>query len=70
MDFLNRQWLLRERPPGALTEEHFQLVETPISGSDLSSGQFLVKILTLGFDPAMRGWVKDRRSYLPPVKLG
>ncbi len=70
MVFLNRQWLLKERPPGALTEEHFELVENPVSGSDLSSDQFLVKTLILGFDPAMRGWVKDRRSYLPPVKLG
>ena len=70
MNLLNKQWLLRERPAAALREEHFELVEIPISTSGLLDGQFIAKILMLGFDPAMRGWVKDRRSYLPPVELG
>jgi NADPH-dependent curcumin reductase CurA len=66
----NRQWLLKSRPVGMIGPEHFELVETPIPTPDLAAGQVLVKNLMLSFDPAMRGWVEDVRSYLPPVALG
>ena len=33
-------------------------------------GQFLVRNLYLSFDPAMRGWMEDRPSYIPPVAVG
>jgi len=33
-------------------------------------GEILVKSLYLSFDPAMRGWMEDRPSYIPPVGLG
>ncbi|MCX4098243.1 NADP-dependent oxidoreductase [Nocardia sp. alder85J] len=36
----------------------------------LTPGQFLVKIDYISLDPAMRGWLDDVRSYLPPVGLG
>ncbi|MQY25827.1 NADP-dependent oxidoreductase [Nocardia aurantia] len=32
-------------------------------------GQFLVKVDYISLDPAMRGWLNDVRSYLPPVGL-
>lgn len=66
----NRQWLLKERPVGMVGPEHFELVETPLPEVDLEAGQVLIKTLMLGFDPAMRGWVMDERSYLPPVAIG
>jgi NADPH-dependent curcumin reductase CurA len=50
--------------------EHFQQVETALPEPDLAAGQVLIKTLMLGFDPAMRGWVMDEPSYLPPVALG
>ncbi|KAL9027887.1 MAG: hypothetical protein Q9196_003659 [Gyalolechia fulgens] len=40
------------------------------NASDLNHGQVLFKTLYLGLDPAMRGWLKDSRSYIPPVKIG
>ena len=70
MTEINRQWLLKERPSGMVGPEHFELVESPMPTPDLDSGQVLVKTLMLGFDPAMRGWIEDVRSYLPPVELG
>ena len=70
MDTVNKQWLLQERPTGMLGPEHFQLVESPLPEPDLASGQVLLKTLMLGFDPAMRGWVVDEPSYLPPVAIG
>ncbi|MEP4148218.1 MAG: NADP-dependent oxidoreductase [Halioglobus sp.] len=66
----NKQWLLKSRPNGMVTPENFELVETSMPAPNLSSGQVLVKNLMLGFDPAMRGWIEDVRSYLPPVALG
>ncbi len=70
MSETNRQWLLKTRPVGTIGPEHFELVESPLPTPDLGAGQVLVKTLMLGFDPAMRGWVMDEPSYLPPVALG
>lgn len=70
MSTINRQWLLKERPVGMVGPEHFELVESAMPEPDLDAGQVLVKTLMLGFDPAMRGWVMDERSYLPPVAIG
>jgi hypothetical protein len=33
-------------------------------------GELLVRTLYLSFDPAMRGWMEDRPSYVPPVAIG
>ena len=66
----NRQWLLRERPTGMIGPEHYEMVTSPMPQPDLAAGEVLVKTLMLGFDPAMRGWVNDEPSYLPPVGLG
>ena len=70
MTQVNRQWLLRERPLGMVGPQHFDLVESPMPEPDLAAGQVLVKTLMLGFDPAMRGWLEDVLSYLPPVAIG
>ncbi|MEM8560799.1 MAG: NADP-dependent oxidoreductase [Pseudomonadota bacterium] len=69
MSDANRQWLLKERPVGMVGPEHFQLVTAALPEPDLNAGEVLIKTLMLGFDPAMRGWVMDERSYLPPVEL-
>ena len=70
MSHTNRQWLLRERPMGLVGPEHFELVESPLPEPDLASGQVLLKTLMLSFEPAMRGWLDDRPSYVPPVRIG
>jgi NADPH-dependent curcumin reductase CurA len=35
-----------------------------------ADGDVVVKVLYLSLDPAMRGWMNDVRSYIPPVKIG
>ena len=30
----------------------------------------LVKTLALSLDPAMRGWMNEGKSYIPPVGIG
>ena len=68
---VNRQWRLAKRPTGMVTEDCFELVEESIPDvSDLESGQILVRNKYLAFEPAMRGWIEDVPSYLPPVGIG
>ncbi len=69
-DTINRQWLLRRRPEGMVSVDDFEYREVPVPEPDLAAGEILVRNLYLGFDPAMRGWITDARSYIPPVPLG
>jgi len=64
----NRQWRLSRRPVGMVRERDFALATAPIPA--LGDGQILVRNRVLAFEPAMRGWIDDRPSYLPPVPLG
>jgi len=68
MSKVNRQWLLRARPMGMVKESDFELHEAPIPSP--AQGQILVRNTHLAFEPAMRGWMEDRASYIPPVGLG
>ncbi|MDH3992255.1 MAG: NADP-dependent oxidoreductase, partial [Gammaproteobacteria bacterium] len=56
------------RPSGMVGPQNFTYVETPVP--EPRSGEVLVKNLFLSFDPAQRNWMIDRKSYLPPVKIG
>jgi NADPH-dependent curcumin reductase CurA len=64
----NRQFRLASRPEGMPGPETWDLVteEVPSAGD----GEVLVKVLQLSLDPAMRGWLNDVPSYVPPVGLG
>jgi NADPH-dependent curcumin reductase CurA len=64
----NRRLVLRERPTGEVTDEHFELVESPVPAP--GPGEVLLRTRWLSFDPAQRGWLNDVRSYVPPVALG
>ncbi|NQX88347.1 MAG: NADP-dependent oxidoreductase, partial [Halioglobus sp.] len=70
MRSVNKQWLLKARPQGSIGPQHFDCVASPLPKPDLGKGEVLLKTLMLGFDPAMRGWVIDEPSYLPPVGIG
>jgi NADPH-dependent curcumin reductase CurA len=65
---INRQWLLAARPKGMVKESDFKYREEPIP--EPRDGQFLVRNLYIAFEPAMRGWIEDRPSYMTPVQLG
>jgi hypothetical protein len=64
----NRQWLLAARPFGIVKESDFDFRESPVP--EVAEGTALVRNLYLAFDPAMRGWMEDRESYMPPVQIG
>jgi len=60
--------LLASRPHGLPDSETFQVVSGPIP--EPAEGEVLVRSHLLSLDPAMRGWMDDRRSYVPPVQIG
>ncbi len=68
MSRVNRQILLKKRPVGAPTASDFEAAEGPVGtpGAD----EVLLKNLYLSIDPAIRGWMSDARSYLPPIEIG
>lgn len=68
MAYTNRQWRLASRPVGMVKESDFELASEEIS--EVAEGQFLVRNLFLAFEPAMRGWLDDVPSYIPPVGIG
>ena len=65
---VNRRWLLKNRPQGALSVHDFDWTETSIP--DLKTGSVLIRNLYLSLDPANRGWVNNVPTYRPPVALG
>ncbi len=64
----NIQIRLAARPQGLPKDSDWQTTveEIPL----LEDGDVLVKILYLSLDPAMRGWMNQARSYIPPVEIG
>jgi NADPH-dependent curcumin reductase CurA len=62
-----RHIILKQRPTGIPTPECFDLVERPMPV--LSDGEMLVKMRVGSVDPAIRGFLDDRPSYLPPVAI-
>ncbi len=64
----NRRFKLVRRPQGAPRPEDFALVREPMPA--LAEGQFLIRNHYASLDPAMRGWMDDAASYMPPIPLG
>lgn len=64
----NRQWRLVERPTGMVGTRHFGYREEPAPVP--AAGQVLVRTLYVSFDPAMRAFLNDRPSYVPPQAVG
>lgn len=64
----NLQVRLAARPEGMPTRRHWDVGRTKIVKP--SDGEVLVRTSFVSIDPAMRGWLRDVRSYLPPVAVG
>ncbi len=65
----NRVCKLAKRPaPGLVTPDVFQIVDEPMPQP--GPGEIRVKIAYISLDPAMRGWINDGKSYVPPVPIG
>ena len=64
----NTQVKLASRPEGLPDDSTWEISQSPIP--DLEDGQLLIRTIYVSLDPAMRGWIKDARSYIPPVQIG
>lgn len=65
---MNRMVKLARRPVGMVQTEDFRLEEGPIPVP--GEGEIRVKIAYVSLDPAMRGWITEAKSYVPPVAIG
>jgi NADPH-dependent curcumin reductase CurA len=60
--------VLARRPVGLPQAEDWRLAQSPVPA--LRDGEVLVKVNYVSLDPAMRSWISEARSYLPPVEIG
>ncbi len=64
----NHQVRLASRPVGLPTRANWSFTSEPVAAP--GPGGVLVKTLYLSLDPAMRGWMNEGKSYIPPVEIG
>lgn len=65
---MNKQIILKKRPTGFPDPDTWEIQQNEIQ--DIKEGEFLIKNEFISLDPAMRGWINDSKSYIPPVQLG
>lgn len=68
MTFTNHQFRLAARPVGAVKRSDFDYIAEPARSP--ADNEVLARTLYLSLDPAMRGWMNEGKSYVPPVQLG
>lgn len=64
----NTQIKLAKRPEGLPKESDWRIEKNPIPS--IGEGEVLIRNSFISLDPAMRGWMNDAPSYLPPVQIG
>ncbi|QSE94777.1 NADP-dependent oxidoreductase [Rhodococcus pseudokoreensis] len=64
----SQQIVLAQRPHGHVRVEDFRVQDLALP--ELEAGDVALETLFISIDPAIRGWLDDRPSYLPPVALG
>jgi NADPH-dependent curcumin reductase CurA len=65
---MNKQLIFVKRPEGLPGSDTWKLEENPITKP--KDGEVLIQHHYISLDPAMRGWMMDRKSYIPPVQIG
>jgi len=68
MGFINHRFTLASRPVGVPKRTDWDYEEETVR--ELREGELLIKVLFISLDPAMRGWMNQSRSYVPPVGIG
>ena len=71
MSEVNRQWLLKRRPQGNLSEEDFEYKEVALPSQDLKAGEIMVRNVGFLCAPTMRNWMDPpSKSLYPSIPLG
>ncbi len=68
MPSTNKQYRLAARPVGVPKDTDWEFVTENIP--QIGEGELLVENHYASLDPAMRGWMNDAKSYIPPVGIG
>jgi NADPH-dependent curcumin reductase CurA len=68
MSQTNRQIRLAARPQGEIKPTDWHHADEPLR--EPGEGEFAGVTKLISLDPAMRGWLNDARSYIPPVGIG
>jgi len=63
-----RQVRLANRPVGLPKDRDWSFTSDPTP--EPAQGEFGVRVVYVSLDPAMRGWMNEGKSYLPPVDIG
>ncbi len=64
---VNHQIRLASRPVGMPVAANWATTSEPVT--EPAQGGVLLKTLALSLDPAMRGWMNEGKSYIPPVGI-
>ncbi len=64
---MNKQIILKNRPAGMPDANTWSLESNAIP--TLKDGEVLIQHHYISLDPAMRGWMNDAKSYIPPVAI-
>jgi len=65
---INKKMILANRPVGIPEKNTWEYEEELIS--EIKDGQILIRHQYISLDPAMRGWMNNSKSYIPPVEIG
>ena len=68
MSLTNKQYRLAARPVGVPKDSDWEFTNEAVP--EIGADEVLVKIHYASLDPAMRGWMNEGRSYIPPVQIG
>jgi NADPH-dependent curcumin reductase CurA len=63
-----RRFTLIKRPTGMAQRTDFEF--STVRVGEPGPGEVVLRVLYLSLDPAMRGWMNESKSYIPPVGLG
>jgi NADPH-dependent curcumin reductase len=65
---MNTQFRLASRPVGLPQDANWQMTQEAVA--EPLDGGVLVQVEAISLDPAMRGWMNEGKSYIPPVGIG
>jgi NADPH-dependent curcumin reductase CurA len=65
---INRQYILRSRPVGELSDSDLELREVELP--ELRDGEVRARNTWISLDPTIRIWMSDMPQYLPPIEIG
>jgi NADPH-dependent curcumin reductase CurA len=68
MSIVNHCFRLARRPVGLPQRSDWTYGTEPVR--EPGEGELLVEVLYVSLDPAMRGWMNEAKSYMPPVGIG